>query len=123
MATRKKLNTLFAKTEPEPVNQEQQDTGSPSNAAPFQKVPIPGLEEYVTPETQPAADTKKKTTSAKQKPQSVYLNESELKYIQEIADEYGETRHSVMQYAVKELIREWKRGKKPRVNNLGKLDK
>ena len=57
------------------------------------------------------------------KPQSVYLNESELAYIQEIADKYGESRHAVMQYAIKELIRQWKAGKKPRTNNLGKLDR
>ena len=59
----------------------------------------------------------------KLKPQSVYLNESELKYIQDIANEYGESRHSVMQFAVKELIRHYRAGKKFRTNNLGKLDK
>jgi len=102
--SRRSLNQLFTKTEPEAL-----DT-LPEAAA--------GPELFATSE--PAAD---KPKSKRQKPQSVYLTESELKYIQDIADTYGESRHSVMQYAVKELIREWKRGKKPRLNNLGKLDK
>ena len=114
---KRNLNKLFTKTEPETP----EAAADPSTAATFETpVPIPGLEDLVKPEPKPAAD---KPTSKRQKPQSVYLTESELKYIQDIADTYGETRHSVMQYAVKELIRDWKRGKKPRLNNLGKLDK
>lgn len=68
-----------------------------------------------TPNTEPE---KKKL-----KPQSVYLTQAELAYIQEIADTYGESRHSVLQFAVKELIREWKKKGQLRTNILGKLDK
>lgn len=102
---RQALKTMFKKTEPQ-----QPTAAEPSNIP----TPIPGMETYVS-ESEPE---KKKL-----KPQSVYLTKSELAYVQEIADAYGESRHSVMQYAVKELIRDWKRGKKPRTNILGKLDK
>ena len=121
MAKQRHIKQLFKKTEP--ITQDEIDDVymgmdnilSETSETP---VPIPGLEEYVKPA--PAADPKPKKPL---KPQSVYLNESELKYIQDIADAYGESRHAVLQYAVKELIRQWKRGKKPRTNNLGKLDK
>ena len=75
-------------------------------------VPLPGFEDVPQPKPE-----------KKLKPQSVYLTKSELAYVQDIANAYGESRHAVLQYAVKELIRQWKRGKKPRTNNLGKLDK
>ncbi len=71
----------------------------------------------------PAPIEKPKRKKPQIKPQGVYLTETELAYIQDIANTYGESRHGVMQYAVKELIRQWKRGKKPRTNILGKLDK
>lgn len=73
------------------------------------------------PEPTPAPDPDK--NKKKTKPISVYLNEADSAYIQEIAKTYGESRHAVMQYAAKELIRQWKQGKKPRTNILGKLDK
>lgn len=111
MASTKLKKALFQKTEPEPE-------AAPAAAMLEEPTPIPGLEEYVTPITNAAPNVKKKL-----KPQSVYLNESELKYIQDIANEYGESRHSVMQFAVKELIRQYRAGKKFRTNNLGKLDK
>lgn len=102
------IPNMFNRTEPE----QQPNAADPSNVP----QPIPGLEEYVT---DPVQEPEKK----KLKPQSVYLTKAELAYIQLIADEYGESRHAVMQYAVKELIREYKRGKKFRTNILGKLDK
>ena len=101
---RKKLNSLFQPTEPEPIADPRQATEDSA-------------------EEQSAELAKPKRKPQRIKPQSVYLNESELAYIQQIADEYGESRHAVMQYAIKELIRQYKRGKKFRTNNLGKLDK
>lgn len=99
----RQLKTLFQRTEPE-----QSNTG---HNIPD---PLPGMESYV-PESEPE---KKKL-----KPQSVYLTKTELAYVQEIADTYGESRHSVMQFAVKELIREWRKKGQLRTNILGKLDK
>ena len=104
----RKLNSLFTPTEPK----QQPNAADPSNVP----QPIPGLEEYVT---DPVQEPEKK----KLKPQSVYLTKADLAWVQKIADEYNESRHAVMQYAVKELIREYKRGKKFRTNILGKLDK
>ena len=104
----KKLNTLFQQTEPIEA------------AAAADPEPIAAG----SPETM---ESKAEPTKARKpqriKPQSVYLNESELLYIQDIANTYGETRHAVMQYAIKELIRQWRAGKKPRINNMGKLDR
>ena len=96
---------MFQRTEPAP---EQSTAGS--NVPD----PLPGMESYVT---EPEPEKKKL------KPQSVYLTKADLAWVQKIADEYNESRHAVMQYAVKELIREYKRGKKFRTDILGKLDK
>ncbi len=101
----RKLNSLFTPTEPK-----QQPNAAGSNIPD----PLPGMESYVT---EPEPEKKKL------KPQSVYLTKADLAWVQKIADEYNESRHAVMQYAVKELIREYKRGKKFRTNILGKLDK
>ena len=89
----RKLNAMFKRTEQEPEHPTGDDT---TNTEPEKK---------------------------KLKPQSVYLTKAELAYIQEIADKYGESRHSVLQFAVKELIREWKKKGQLRTNILGKLDK
>lgn len=102
--SKRSLNPLFTPTEPKEA--------PAAAAAPS----LTGMYEH-------AADPGQLDRKPQQKPQGVYLTEVEIKYIQQIADEYGETRHGVMQYAVKELIRQWKRGRKPRVNVLGKLDK
>ena len=114
----RKLNSLFKPTEPKAAPEAAAApsivaTSEPEAAGnPFDMVPLPGFEGIPQPKQE-----------KKLKPQSVYLTKSELAYIQDIADAYGESRHAVLQYAVKELIRQWKRGKKPRTNNLGKLDK
>ena len=63
-----------------------------------------------------------KEPEKKLKPQSVYLNESDLDYIQTMCNQFKVTRHSLLQYAVRELIRRWKKGEQPRFNNVGKLD-
>ena len=116
---KKKLNSLFKKTEPEPETLAPASVSAVSDAAaaadpaePFEPVPLPGFEDVEPPKE------KKRI-----KPQGVYVSEIDMKYIQKIADEYGETRHGVMQYAIKELIRQYRRGKKLRTNILGKLDK
>lgn len=111
MSRPSKLNGLFKPTEPAPV-QEQQPTTAELNVSD----PLPGMESYVS-ESQP------EKKQGKPKPQSVYLTKTELAYIQEIAEHYGESRHSVMQFAVKELIREWRKKGQLRTNILGKLDK
>lgn len=103
------LNKLIKRTEPVP-DQEQQ----PTAAGPNIPDPLPGMESYVT---EPLPEKKKL------KPQSVYLTKTELAYIQEIADRYDESRHSVLQFAVRELIREWRKKGQLRTNILGKLDK
>lgn len=105
----RQLKTLFQRTEPEPKQQ-------PSTADPNIHNPLPEIETLVT---EPESEKKQ----GKPKPQSVYLTKTELAYIQEIADAYGESRHSVMQFAVKELIREWRKKGQLRTNILGKLDK
>lgn len=97
------LNSLFAPTET--VN-----PAAPSVAAPPER-------------DQAAADQRQQKEKQTQKPQSVYLTKSELAYIQEIADTFGESRHAVIQYAVRELINQWKQGNPPRTNILGKLDR
>ena len=116
---KRSLKALFTPTEPKEAPEATATpsisaTSEPEAAAgnPFHMVPLPGFEDVPQPKPE-----------KKLKPQSVYLTKSELAYVQDIADTYGESRHAVLQYAVKELIREWKRGKKPRINNLGKLDK
>lgn len=101
------LPAMFKRTEPEPTPEQ-------STAGSNVPDPLPGMESYVT---EPEPEKKKL------KPQSVYLTKADLAWVQKIADEYNESRHAVMQYAVKELIREYKRGKKFRTDILGKLDK
>ena len=99
----RKINALFKTTEP-------------TAEAAADLSPVAPLEA--------AADSAPKARKPQRiKPQSVYLNESDLKYIQAIAEEYNETKHAVLQYAVKELIRKWKRGGKLKTNNIGKLDR
>ena len=61
-------------------------------------------------------------SKAKLHPQSVYLNESDLDYLQTICNQYKVKRHALLQYAVRELIRRWKKGEQLRFNNVGKLD-
>ncbi len=106
------LSKMFRPTEPVQPIADPIEGSSGSSEKP---VPIPGLESLVSSDPVPE---KKKL-----KPQSVYLTKAELAYIQEIAEQYGESRHSVMQFAVKELIREWKKRGQLRTNILGKLDK
>ena len=101
------LPAMFKRTEPEPTPEQ-------STAGSNVPDPLPGMEQYVT---EPLPEKKKL------KPQSVYLTKTELAYIQEIADRYDESRHSVLQFAVRELIREWRKKGQLRTNILGKLDK
>ena len=103
----RKLNTLFKKTEPS--LQEQIDNNKTAAD------PVATLEAEPAPETK---TTKKKTT-----PHSVYISESDYEVIQDIAAAYGEKPHAVIQYAVKEVIRKWKRTKKLKTNEDGKLRK
>ena len=117
----RKLNSLFKKTEPSLQEQIDNvylnmDYGEPEipdddTAAD----PVATLEAEPAPETK----TKKKKTT----PRSVYISESDYEVIQDIAAAYGEKPHAVIQYAVKEVIRKWKRTKKLKTNEDGKLRK
>jgi hypothetical protein len=68
---------------------------------------------------QPTPEENKKI--GKIKPISVYLNEEQLAYIDQIKDFAGATRHAVIQYAVRELIRNWQAGRKPEFTITHKL--
>jgi len=60
-----------------------------------------------------AQPSPEKKDTGKIKPVSVYLNQEQLAYIDQIKNYAGATRHAVIQYAVRELIRSWQAGKKP----------
>ena len=114
---RSKLNTLFKKTEP--ATQEQIDAvylgmnydepDEPETAA-----------DPVTPAPKQEPKTKRKPTVT---PHSVYISKPDYEIIKAIAAAYNETPHAVLQYAVRETIRKWKRTKKLKTNEDGKLRK
>lgn len=106
---RSKLNTLFKKTEP--VTQQEIDDDKPAD-------PVLPLEAAPAPKQEPK--TKRKPTVT---PHSVYISKPDYEIIKAIAAAYNETPHAVLQYAVRETIRKWKRTKKLKTNEDGKLRK
>ena len=112
-----KLKTLFRKTE---VTQDEIDNAylnanlwKPDTTADEIRAADP---ESITEAAPAPAPKKKKNT-----PHSIYLSDTDYKIIQDIAASYNETPHAVMQYAVRETIRKWKRTKKLKTNEDGKL--
>jgi len=73
------------------------------------------------PEEQEPKQVQEEAKSKKKYPLSVYLNESDRKAIDEIAAWSGQSRHAVLQYAVKRVINDWRKGKKPELQIQHKL--
>jgi len=44
---------------------------------------------------------------------SVKLAPEDIQSLEQIADELGVSRHNLMQYAIRDLIRRWQRGERP----------
>jgi len=103
-----KLNTLFRKTEPDIT-----DIDTPAD-------PVSILEATPIPAPIQETKTKRKPTVT---PHSVYISKEDYEIIKAIAAAYNEKPHAVIQYAVKEVIRKWKRTKKLKTNEDGKLRK
>lgn len=57
----------------------------------------------------------------KNHPLSVYLTDDDRQVIDEIAAWSGQSRHAVLQYAVKRVINDWRKGKKPELQIQHKL--
>ena len=72
------------------------------------------------PEPKPKPD-QEEAESKKKYPLSVYLNEADRKAVDEIAQWSGQSRHAVLQYAVKRVINDWRKGKKPELQIQHKL--
>ncbi len=73
------------------------------------------------PEPRPEQDQEEATKSKKKYPLSVYLNEADRKAIDEIAEWSGQSRHAVLQYAIKRVIKEWRQGITPELQVERKL--
>lgn len=58
---------------------------------------------------------KKKASEAKAKPVGVALLPDELERLAAIAEELGQSRHAVLQYAVRDFVRRYDAGEKPTV--------
>lgn len=48
-------------------------------------------------------------------PLGVKLEPDELQLVAEIAEQLGVSRHNLLQYAVREMLRRWKAGERPQV--------
>lgn len=72
------------------------------------------------PEPKPKPD-QEEAESKKKYPLSVYLNESDRKAVDEIAQWSGQSRHAVLQYAIKRMIKEWRQGITPELQVERKL--
>lgn len=118
---RSKLNTLFKKTEPEPDSDLQKEIDNVYSSMNYGEPNEPEQERAADPvatsKAAPAPTPKKK----KPTPHSVYISDTDYKIIQDIAATYNETPHAVLQYSVRETIRKWKRTKKLKTNEDGKL--
>ena len=73
------------------------------------------------PEEQEPKQVQEEAKSKKKYPLSVYLNESDRKAIDEIAQWSGQSRHAVLQYAIKRIIKEWHNGITPELEVQRKL--
>jgi hypothetical protein len=72
------------------------------------------------PEPKPKPD-QEEAESKKKYPLSVYLNEADRKAVDEIAQWSGQSRHAVLQYAIKRIIKEWRQGITPELQVERKL--
>jgi len=72
------------------------------------------------PEPKPKPD-QEEAESKKKYPLSVYLNEADRKAVDEIAQWSGQSRHAVLQYAIKRIIKEWRNGITPELEVQRKL--
>lgn len=72
------------------------------------------------PEPKPKPD-QEEAESKKKYPLSVYLNEADRKAVDEIAQWSGQSRHAVLQYAIKRMIKEWHQGITPELEVQRKL--
>ena len=72
------------------------------------------------PEPRPEQETAQDDTKKKY-PLSVYLNSADRQAIDEIAAWSGQSRHAVLQYAVKRVIKEWNQGITPDLQVQRKL--
>jgi hypothetical protein len=72
------------------------------------------------PEPKPKPD-QEEAESKKKYPLSVYLNEADRKAVDEIAQWSGQSRHAVLQYAIKRMIKEWRQGITPELQVERKL--
>jgi hypothetical protein len=71
-------------------------------------------------EPEPKPD-QEEAESKKKYPLSVYLNEADRKAVDEIAQWSGQSRHAVLQYAIKRIIKEWRQGITPELQVERKL--
>ena len=78
------------------------------------------LFKITVPEPKPKPD-QEEAESKKKYPLSVYLNEADRKAVDEIAQWSGQSRHAVLQYAIKRIIKEWRQGITPELQVERKL--
>jgi hypothetical protein len=59
-------------------------------------------------------DKKKDKNPEKVNPVGVALSKEELGYLEGIAGELGQSRHAVIQYAIKDFIKRYEQGERPK---------